>query len=272
MKAKHLDPEIMRQRSRDMWRNPTTRARLIEKIKKNANSPKHLAYMAEHNKKLWAEDSEFRKQHSERTGKMARQLWANPAYREKMSAMAVAENKKRWAEPAYREKVSRSLRRAKRRPEVRARASQIAKAVAQRPEEKAKRTQIMKQRWANPAYRAKMNERSSEIANKRWSDPAYREKTIAAIRATAKTLEYRARMVVVNKAKWIDPDYLAKIKTSFTPERRAAISAANKKRWADPKYRKRVGKNISKARRKPKTIDGDRVPPNKKVSDNSEGS
>src|SRR5215831_10892040 len=49
------NPEVMRERARRVWRDPDRRARLLDKLRARANTKEHLAWMVEHNKRIWAD-------------------------------------------------------------------------------------------------------------------------------------------------------------------------------------------------------------------------
>jgi hypothetical protein len=108
MKAK-IDPEVMRERAREQWRDPDKRARVIAGLTVYANSKEHLTQFAEQTKKLWA-DPEFRRQHSERTSKMVTERWSDPAFRQKISAMTSELNKQRWADPKFKRRTGLKIR------------------------------------------------------------------------------------------------------------------------------------------------------------------
>jgi hypothetical protein len=242
----HADPEVMRERARALWRDPEVRARLVEERTARSNTKEHLAWMAEHNKRLW-QDKEFRKRHTERTSKRSAEKWLDPEYRAKMSAATAEANRKRWADPEYRDRVSWKIRIAKAQTHVKRRQKEVALELAQRPEEQDRKSQRMKDRWADPEQRARMSALASETAKRKWQEPEYRENKIAMLRSTVE--KSRARMIEMNKKNLADPEYLARRKAWWTPERRAAQIEANKKRWDDPEYKARVGKKISEAKK-----------------------
>jgi hypothetical protein len=243
------DPEVMRERSRAMWRNPETRARLAASNKKRANTKEHLAWMAEHNKRLWS-DPKFRKAAAARSSEALKQLWTDPAFREENITRMVEENKRRWANPDYKERVSRSIRRAKLAPLELKRQSKASKELAARPETKARTSAIMKARWKDPEQAARMIKRASETAHKRWrDDPDYRAKKLAVLKRNARSPEARARMAEMSKRLRTDPEHIARRKAWWEAEGRAKQIERNKKLWADPAWKARVAAKISAAKR-----------------------
>ena len=115
----HSNPEVMRERSRAMWRNPEIRAKLTASTKARTNSSQHQARMIAHNEKLWA-DPAFRQRHKELTSKRAARLWQDPAFRAARSAQTVAANKKRWADPEYKTR-EKAIRRSEKQSEEKGR-------------------------------------------------------------------------------------------------------------------------------------------------------
>ena len=242
---KKVDPKVMRERAKALWRDPEVRARLTEQRRVRSNTKAHLQAFAEHNKKLWA-DKEFRKRHAERSSKVAAEQMKDPEHRKKLSAATAKANKERWADPVYKERVSFRIRMAKRQPIARKRQSEISREVAKRPEYKAMLRARMKKRWDDPEQRASMSARASETAKRKWrDDPAYRDKKLAALKKAAQSRATRERMTKMNKERWADPEYRAK----QTEAARVQLIALNKKRWADPDYKARVAKKISKTKK-----------------------
>ncbi len=242
------DPEAMRQRSVEMWRNPEIRARLTEERRRRSNDPKHIAGMIEHNKRLWS-DPTFRKQHTERTSEQAKKQWADPEYRATMSARTTEANKLRWADPDYKERVSRKIRIAKKATLVMKRQREAAKEVAMRPEARARSSERLKARWRDPEQRARMLERSRETAIRTAADPKFRLNQMAKLAAHSRSEEHRQKMSVVNKERWANPEYRAYRKALWEESGRAKQIERNKRHWADPKYKARVSKAISVAKK-----------------------
>jgi hypothetical protein len=243
-------PEVMRERSLKMWRDPAMRAHLSEKSRQQANTKEHHAWMIEHNKKLWTapEYAEFRQQHSERTRKTAKKQWDDPAFREKISALTTEANKKRWADPEYKKRVGFKIRIAFAQPLSKAKRSKSSRKQMMRPEQRTRISKLSKELWQNPEYRALVTESSRAAAIRNYRNPFYRVKKLAALRKWVQSPEGRAQMSELNKKRWEDPEYRARQKALWTPEKSAALSELNRKRWADPKFKKRVAKKISKAR------------------------
>ncbi|PWT79152.1 MAG: hypothetical protein C5B60_00165 [Chloroflexi bacterium] len=231
------------------WRNPETRARLIEKIREHTNSKKHLALMAEHNKKLWA-NAEFRKHHAARTRRRAIEMWSNPEYRNQKSIETTKKNIERWADPKYKTRVSAAIRAAKATTMGKLRSSAAARAKMQCPERRAQAREIMTTRWQDSEYRTRMTEQSRATAIRSWNDPFFRARAIEQIRVTMQSPEHRARVSEQNKRLWADPEYRERQKKLRSdPEFKARAAERNRQRWADPKYRRRVSKAISKAKK-----------------------
>jgi hypothetical protein len=233
----------MRKKSHLMWADPVKRERYIEGLRQRSNAPEHLAYMVEHNKRLW-QDAEFRKQHRQRTREQLAKRWQDPNQREKMRAVITARNKQRWADPDWRARTAQAIRIAKQGVLERRRQANSNREVAQRPEERQRRSELLQARWQDPEQAARMIERSRETAKARWQDAGYRRKQRIARRKEAEKSRQRMR------ERWTDPAYVAKMKArEVTPETRAKISENNKKRWADPAYKARVAKKISASRK-----------------------
>lgn len=239
------DPEVMRERAKALWRDPEVRARIIESNRKRANTPEHLAWMAAHNKKLWADPARHKRTAVQAKKNLAKR-WADPEFRARSSAATVERNKRLWANPDYRERVARSIRVAKRGTLSQKRQSKAAKEVAQRPEEKARRSKLMQDRWADPAMADQMRKTASETAKDRWkNDPLYRAKKTAALARHARSPENRERLSKVAKQWWSDPEYRVRKKAWWESEGRAKLTELNKRRWSDPAYKARVAAKIS---------------------------
>jgi hypothetical protein len=239
------DPEVMRERSRALWRDPKMRAHLIEQNRIRANSKEDRARFVEHNKKLWA-NADFRKRHAELTSKRAVKQWRDPAFRDKIISASIEASKQRWADPEYKRRVSKSIRIAKRKPEARARQSKVSREAAQRPERRARSSELMRARWQDEGQRARMVRENAKRRVPSWRDPVFREKKLAVLRAWAQSPEHRAAMSERNKG----PEAAARRKAWWTLERRIELAETNKKRWSDPKFKARISRKISKARRR----------------------
>ena len=176
-----------------LWNDPERREVLVEQARVRSNRKTHLAWMQEHNKRLW-KDPEFRKRHSERTTKMLKKRWSDPVEVAKNAARMSKQSKQRWADPVKRQTMSWSNKIAQLAPLTRKKKRELSRARMSTPEAKAKASATLKAMWRDPAYRLRMSKDASTRLRKRWADPAYRARMTKARRSRAEKLRNEGRL------------------------------------------------------------------------------
>lgn len=156
-----------------LWADPERRAVQVEKARERSNRPQHLAWMQEHNKRIW-KDPEFRKRHVKRSSKMMQERWRDPEALAKNAAQMSRESKKRWADPVKRQTMSWSIKIAQLAPLTVKKKRELGRVRMSTPENKAMASANLKKLWANPEMRARFAKEQGERMKKRWRDPKYR--------------------------------------------------------------------------------------------------
>ena len=226
-----------------LWADPERRAVLVEQARERSNTKKHLAWMKEHNKRIWS-DPEFRKRHVERTKKIMKKRWSDPEELAKNAARMSRDSKKRWADPEKRRRMTLKIRINALNTLTRKKLREKGKARMSTPENKAKSSATMKALWRDPVTRARFSKEQGERMRKLWRDPKFLALKSAQSRAQAQTPEGRARFAEMIRKLRDNP-------VPWTPERRAAQAKINSKRWADPKWRERAIKKMKATKSTP---------------------
>jgi LEM3-like protein len=111
--------------------------------------------------------------------------------------------KANWADPAYRERMTAMSQALYADPNMRIKLSEMNKARLADPFERERMSKAQLKRYEDPAERAKQ----SAVNHIRWADPAQRER----LAERNRTPEMRAKLSATRKAQWADPEYRAKM-------------------------------------------------------------
>ena len=109
------------------------------------------------------------------------------------------------------------------------------------------REHALKKRWT-PELKAKQKlpPSAQAAATEAKRRPDHRAKVSSMLKGKKLSAETRAKLCVIRKAKWADPDYRAKMlkanegKHAKSQETRDKLSAVRKAQWADPIYRDKM--------------------------------
>jgi group I intron endonuclease len=172
-------------------------------------------------------------------------MWADPAFREKRSA----DTKELYNQnPEWKAARDAAVKASLSTPEAKSAASSRFLKMWRSDEHRAEQSARREANWQDPAYR----DQQSDSRKKAWADPEIRAKRIAGLRAAAANPTVkaarkagqdrsRAQASEAHKAKWQDPEYRERQSKSrssgqsaryLDPVERAAHSARMKEAWA----------------------------------------
>lgn len=97
-----------------------------------------------------------------------------------------------------------------------------------------------KKLWEQPQYRTNQSSIQSQRTKELWQDPEYRSKHEEAIRNSHRTPEFSQKASASAKAKWSDPEFLARVESIYqTDEFKAQVGEHSKALWADEAHRQK---------------------------------
>lgn len=189
-------------------------------IERNHEFLSHRA--SDRNKKNWKKPS-YRRKHI----RLAKNLWANDAYRNHMRNISSQNLKEKWENKDFCEHISKA------------------------------KSKEMKNRWKSEVYRGHMSKIMKETSLKLWSSPHHKQRTSNIMKEIAKNPERVEAKRAVARPLWNSKDYLSKFsrdhfgkiakKGMSDEEYRSKQKEKTKKQRQDPNLRANVINNVKKS-------------------------